>query len=94
MRGVTAIFLAAITGLSCFVGILSIFVFPVFIVTRTSTTPIKEFGGKPLHFVAINPILETYCIPITVIVAAFFLGFAWLCWWLANTVWPNRWFSG
>ncbi len=48
----------------------------------------------PGDFVAAHPNLESYCIPITLIVASFFLGFACLCWWLANTVWPNRLFAG
>jgi len=94
MRGVTAIFLAALSGLSSFIAVLSIFVIPLSVGSRKSTPVVKEARGEVAGFSTIDHTLETYGIPITMSVAVCFLGFAWLCWRLANIVWPNRLFAG
>ena len=97
MRAVTAIFLAALTGLSSLVGVASaaslIFI-PCAISPKLSAAPLEAEVAMTAWSDKTKSLLELYCIPITLMIAALFLGFAYLCWRLANTVWPNRWFAG
>jgi len=92
-----SIALAALTGLSSLPGIISLaslgFI-PCVISAEKSAAPIEAAAAIPAYSDKANSFVELYCIPITLMIAALFPGFAWLCWRFANTVWPNRLFAG